>query len=67
MVILIQTDDYRGDHAADVERLLTIPDDMPVSELRKIAIKHGTRSGQPATIKIVAHADYALQEDRDDQ
>ena len=63
MVILIQTDDYRGDHAADVHRLLTIPDDMPVSELRKIAVKHGTSNGQPATIKIVGHADYTLQEE----
>lgn len=57
MILIVETDDYRGDHAADVELTVTISDDAPVSKIREIAKKYSLYNKTEATIRIVPEAD----------
>ena len=35
MIIIQHTYDFRGDHSADVRKVFNVPDDAPVSDLKK--------------------------------
>jgi hypothetical protein len=56
MILIVETDDFRGDHAADVELTVTIADSEPVSKIREIAHKYKLYTGTDATIRIIPEA-----------
>lgn len=57
-IIIIETDDMRGDHAKDVELTMVLPDSTPIGELKDIARRHKLYSGTEATLRIVPNGEY---------
>jgi len=56
VIVIVETDDFRGDHSADRELTVTVPDDAPVSTLRELAKRHTLYCGTDATLRIVPEA-----------
>ena len=53
MTVIVETDDFRGDHAKDIEVAVEIDDNEPVSRLRNLAKQYAIHGGMDATLRIL--------------
>ena len=62
IALIVETDDFRGDHAKDVEHIVHIDATEPIWRILEVAEDNKLYCGTAATIRIVPESEYEPKE-----